>query len=169
MLWAVPFAAALCLGAFYAIRYGARAERCTMAVLVVVWVQTVAANIMTGLAAPIVHYVTFDIMAALMLFVSQSGVHGRNWQWIPVALFGAMCVAHFAFWREGHAGGSPSPFVYQSLLALFGYMQIASVIWASREAERVRRGANLGRLSNWAVSTSWVYRGSLARASDARA
>jgi len=169
MLWAVAFAVVLCLGAYYAVKHGARAERCTMGVLMVVWVQTLAANEMSGSPAPFRLYATFDIMAAMMLFVSQSGVHGRNWQWIPVALFGAMCLAHFAFWREAHIGGTPSPFAYQSILALLGAMQIASVIWGSREAARVRRGANLGRLSNWAVSTNWVYRGSLARASNAGA
>lgn len=169
MLWAVPFGIALCIGAFYAVDKGGRAERCTMAVLAMVWVQTVMVNVFSGHPAPLVYYALFDIVAALTLFVSQTSSHGRNWQWIPVGLFAGMCLAHTVFWAMTTYGSTPSAFAYQSTIAVLAYLQIASVIFAARNHDYARRGGNLSGLDYWALSDSWVYRGSTSRKHNAEA
>ncbi len=153
MLWAVPFAVALCAGFYYAMEKGGGAERCTIGILLAVWVGTVATNFYTGLAAPYMAYAALDVAALALLYDQQR----RNWQWIPAALFTAMLLTHLLYWGVSTVAVAPSAFAYQSIIAVLAYAQIASVIWASHERSRVREGRNLGKLGHWALADTWLF------------
>ena len=156
MLYLILFACAIALGWALAVRLGGTAERETMCLLSCVWLATIAANLITQDPAPYKIYAILDFAALFWLFLHQR----RNWQWLISGLFACMMLTHVMQWAGAATGVfSVSGRPYQDFLAVFGYLQIVSVGWASYERDRLRRNKPV-HMGGWVVSGDWVLFGS---------
>lgn len=139
------------------------AELRTMCILTAVWVGTLGTQWWTGEVAPTRHFILLDVGAVGWLVAKQT----KNWQWVPASLFALMTVAHGVHSWGTYLGIFPEQkFLYLSILAISGILQILYVVRISMQ--RRRNGRNTQQ-SGWAFSTNWVLSRRLWRQEDARA
>lgn len=152
MIWALVFAFVLSIGAAVSYYVRGRAERETICLLVVIWASTVLVNFVTDFNSPYYFYACLDVMGVYWLYQHQRA----NWQWTVAGLFAIMLFVHIIYWF-GITSSSPvfSPRGYQDILAILGYFQIATVVLASVQKWRARRG-NVGAVARWALADSLV-------------
>lgn len=151
MIWAVMFACAISFGWAFAWFLGGKTERETMLLLTATWLGTLLANLATGFNSPFYFYACLDVAAVYWLYQHQR----ENWQWVVAGLFSAMLLSHIIFWSSAGGLFNVSPRSYQDTLAVLGYLQIISVVLASGQKWRARRGA-IGNIGRWALSNHWV-------------
>lgn len=152
MIYAALFGAAMAAGWAASIYRGGRAERETMCLLTMVWVGTIIANVATGSPAPYIFYAVLDMFGVAWFLIHQR----KNWQWIPCGLFAGMMMTHTLFWTHSAGGGTEYLHrSYQDILALLGYLQIATVGWAIHERVQSRAGRTSG-FGSWGLSSDWV-------------
>jgi hypothetical protein len=156
--YAFMFATALGLGWAASIHWGGYTERATMCLLSCIWLGVVIAQWATNSNAPFMFFATLDMAGIIWLWQHQR----RNWQWIPASIFVIMLACHVAYW----AGAGIETRLYLDTVALLAYLQIGSVMWASKARRNVDVGEG-GVVYRWAVADSWLPRRVLDRSRNA--
>jgi hypothetical protein len=141
--------AALLFGTFAYVRWGgAKPERDTMALLVMLWAATWFIFLVTG-GHFLPAYAALDFLAGGSLFVFRQ----KRWQYIVVYLFGAMMLLHAITYFNISIEGS-GDIAYARCLNILFALQIATVLTIRWQAGH--EGRWLDRIPGWRPARAWL-------------